>query len=221
MGLFTRDSVRTKALQQFAKQQKMRFEPKDTFGIVAYFKDMKLFKQGGRRHGKHVIQRKGEMFEHCGVMDYYYTISTGKSSHTYKQTVYFRVSNDLMLPAFHIFPERWYHRIRKWFGMQDIDFIAYPEFSRYYLLQGEQEDFITKFFQKDAVVGHFTKHKGWSIEAVGKYFVMYHPGMLVPLRDMRGFIKIGDTLFDLLKERNAEIERDLSPDDVAHPEESI
>jgi hypothetical protein len=38
---------------------------------------------------------------------------------------------------------------------------------------------------------------------------------------MRGFIKIGDTLFDLLKERNAEIERDLSPDDVAHPEESI
>jgi hypothetical protein len=38
---------------------------------------------------------------------------------------------------------------------------------------------------------------------------MYHPGMLVSLKDMRGFIKVGDTLFELLKRRNIEIEGNL------------
>lgn len=202
-------------MEQFAKDHALTFELKDSFGVVEYFKDMKLFRQGGGRHGRHLMQRKSEVFNACGVMDYHYTVSTGKSSRTFRQSVYFRVSNELMLPAFHVFPERWYHRIGKWFGMQDIDFIAYPEFSEYYLLQGQQPDFIAKFFSDTRLVRHFTDYKGWSVEAVGKYFVMYHPGMLVKVADLKDFFYIGDELYKLLSERNAQMEEELSQSDSA------
>lgn len=207
MGLFDRNTARTKALEQFAREKGLRFDAKDHMGVRAYFGDMKLFRQGGHRHGRHVMERKTKMFEHNGVMDYYYTVSSGKSSKTYKQTVYFRVSEDMMLPAFHIFPEKWYHRIGKWFGMQDIDFIAYPDFSKYYLLQGVQPDFIEKFFADDKLIGHFMKYQACSVEAVGKYFVMYEPDILVSLRKMNSFIRLGDRLFSLLNERNSDMER--------------
>jgi hypothetical protein len=204
-----RRTSRTRALEQYADQSGMRFELKDSFGLVAYFRDMKLFKQGGDRHGRHLMQREAGLFEHWGAMDYYYTVSTGKTSHTLKQSVYFRVSNTFMLPAFHMFPEKWYHRVGKWFGMQDIDFIAYPEFSKYYLLQGAQPQFIERFFEDDRLIRHFTEYRGWSVEAVGKYFVMYHPDMLVPPAEMESFFYIGDRLHQLLADRNASMEDHL------------
>lgn len=211
MGLFGRKTTRTRALEEFAKAHKYRFEAKDEMGVSAYFGDMKLFRQGSNKHGRHVMERRSKMFEHRGAMDYYYTVSTGKSSATYKQTIYYRVNQELMLPAFVLFPEKWFHRIGKWFGMQDINFIEYPDFSKSYLLQGAQSHFIEKFFADARLIRHFTMYKGYSVEAVGKFFVMYKPNVLVPVRDMKQFIAIGDKLFGLMKKRNIEMEKIFDP----------
>ena len=209
MAILGKNKERTRAMEEFARNSGMAFEAKDSYGVRAYFKDMKLFKIGGAPKSLNMIQRKEEMFDYSGVFDYHYTVSSGKSSYTYKQTVYFRIHNELMLPAFYLFPEKWYHRIGKWFGMQDINFVVYPEFSKNYLLQGPQPDFIWKLFQEEKLIDHFNKHPGWSVEAVGRFFVMYRPNVLPPVQELKKFMKTGDTLYLLLVERNKLMEQSL------------
>ena len=208
MALFGNDKARRQALEEFAKRKGFAFEAKDSYGIRAFFKDMKLFKHGAPK-SINVIQRKEESFDYSGVFDYHYTVSTGKSTVTFKQTVYFRIHNELMLPDFRLFPEKWYHEVNKWFGMQDINFVSYPEFSKNFVLQGKQPEFIWKLFQYQKLVDHFNIHRSWSVEAVGKYFVMYHPSVLQPVQEMQNLLKTGDTLYDLLVERNRELEEGL------------
>jgi hypothetical protein len=208
MGIFGNDKERRQALEAFAKQKGYAFEAKDSYGIRAFFKDMKLFKHGAPK-SLNVIQRREEAFDYSGVFDYHYTVSTGKSSHTYKQTVYFRIHNDLMLPDFRLFPEKWFHQVQKWFGMQDINFVSYPEFSQNFVLQGQQPDFIWKLFQYQKLVEFFNVNRSWSVEAVGKFFVMYQPTILQPAKEMQKFLKTGDALYDLLVQRNKELEEVL------------
>jgi hypothetical protein len=206
MRLSAKDRERTKQLEGIARQLGFSFEVKDGFGMRAYFKDMKLFRIGGAPKSLNMIHKKDDEMNNHGMFDYHYTVSTGKSSYTYKQTVYFRIHNELMLPEFRLFPERWHHQIGKWFGVQDINFIAYPEFSRNYLLQGPQPDFIWKLFQEEKLINHCTTHIGWSVEAVGKYLVMYMPNKIIQTPDMKKCMKTGDALYNLLIHRNREME---------------
>ncbi len=208
MGIFGNDKERRQACEEFAKNKGFDFEAKDSYGIRAFFKDMKLFKHGAPK-SVNVIQRKELDFDYSGVFDYHYTVSTGKSTVTFKQTVYFRIHNDLMLPDFRLFPEKWFHQVSKWFGMQDINFVTYPEFSRNFMLQGQQPDFIWKLFEYQKLVDFFNVNRSWSVEAVGKYFVMYIPNILQPVTEFQKFIKTGDTLYAILVERNRELEEAL------------
>jgi len=208
MALF-KDKKRNTALEEFSRRRGLEYEEKDSYGIRAFFKDMKLFRIGGSRKSLNMMQRKEPEFDYSGIFDYHYTVSTGQSSHTYKQTVYFRIHNELMLPAFQLFPEKWYHQVGKWFGMQDINFVEYPEFSKTYLLQGPQPVFIGKLFQDENLIRHFKAHPGWSVEAVGKYFVMYRNNTLQPVTQIASLMKTGDTLYQLLSERNTTLENEL------------
>ncbi len=207
---FFKDTQRSREMEEFARQNGLVYEAKDSFGTRAYFKDMKLFRIGGAHKSLNMMQRKEGEFNYSGIFDYHYTVSTGKSSHTFKQTVYFRIHNAFMLPAFQVFPEKWYHEIGKWFGMQDINFVEYPEFSKLYLLKGPQPEFISMLFEDDNLIRHFNTHPGWSVEAVGKYFVMYRSAKLQPVAQMTELIKTGDGLYQLLTERNTLLENGLA-----------
>jgi hypothetical protein len=202
-------TARTHAIADYALRRRMAFEAKDTYGIIRYFKDMKLFSRGGRKQALHLLYHKKGFFDHSGAFDYHYTVSTGKSSKTFKQTVYFMIDSEFVLPDFKVFPQRWYHGIGKLFGLQDIDFTVYPEFSKRYLLQGAQPEFIWTLFQDDALIRHFEVNNGWSVEAVGKYFVMYHANRLHPVPDLPELFRTGNRLYKLLQKRNAELESKL------------
>jgi hypothetical protein len=210
MAILKKDKERTQGLEEYAGKAGMTFRAKDDYGTRAYFRDMKLFRFDKSAKCLNVLQYREEMFDSGGTFDYDYTVSTGKTTHTYKQTVYFRIHNELMLPEFRLFPEKWYHHIGKWFGVQDINFVVYPEFSKNYLLQGPQPDFIWKLFQDDTLIRHFNTHVGWSVEAVGKFFIMYKPNVLQPIRELKKFIKTGDALHQLLTERNKILEGSFS-----------
>jgi hypothetical protein len=214
MALSRKEKERAGVLEEFAKQKGLFYEKLDSYGVHAYFKDMKLFKYGGLPKSYNMMQRKREDFEKAGVFDYYYTVSTGKSSYTYRQTVYFTIHDELMLPAFRLFPEKWYHQISKWFGMQDMNSMLYPEFSKNYILQGEQPEFIWKLFQEEKLIDHFNAHIGWTIEAVGRYFIMYIPDKLHPVNEIDKFWKTGDALYALLLARTKEMELQLNSHNI-------
>ncbi|MDX1477911.1 MAG: hypothetical protein R3301_09415 [Saprospiraceae bacterium] len=206
MGLFDRKTKRTHALQEYADRNGHAFQWKDEFGLVKYFGDLKLFQRGHSRRARNIRRMAKDQYGEYGHFDYSYVISTGNSHQVFRQTVYYRIDKSLLLPQFHMFPERWYHQVGKWFGMQDINFMAYPKFSKAYLLQGEQEGFVRDLFEDRSLIRHFKIHRNWSIEAVGYYFVMYHNRKLQRVPDLSKFVRTGNTLHRLLTERSAALQ---------------
>src|SRR4029077_13545783 len=104
----------------------------DDAGTVKWLKDFKLCRFGHPQSISPISIHESDDLGFTCAFDYIYTVSSGKSSHTYRQTVYFRYSKELALPHFVMVPEKWYHRIGTYFGMQDIDFVQYPTFSKNY-----------------------------------------------------------------------------------------
>lgn len=84
---------RTQALAQVAFNLGLQFHAKDEWGLFELLKDFKLFQVGGRESITNILHQKEEMLEmEVSIFDYTYTISTGKSSITFQQTVFFMQS---------------------------------------------------------------------------------------------------------------------------------
>jgi hypothetical protein len=132
-------------------------------------------------------------------------ISTGKSSHTYRQTVYFRYSKELALPHFVMVPEKWYHRIGTHLGMQDIDFAQYPKFSQNYLLQGEDEDYIRYHFDNPQLVKFFDNEAFYSMEGMNYLLILYINNVVLPPEQIIQLVRIGDTIHNFLANKTPDI----------------
>ena len=117
----------------------MEFNGSDEWGLKALLRDFELFNKGRRRRFTNVMSKTiGLLNEKIHIFDYQYTRSTGKSATTHYQTVFFIQSKELGLPEMLIYPEHILHKVGELFGMQDIDFNEWPEFSRKFLVQGDE-----------------------------------------------------------------------------------
>jgi hypothetical protein len=171
-------------------------QPSDEFGMIKWLLDFKLFKEGTRNKITPLIIRENDDLEFTCMFDYIYTISTGKSSVTYRQTVYFRYSKLLALPHFVMVPEKWYHRVGTYFGMQDIDFIEYPEFSQNYLLRGADEDYIRYHFNHPEMIRFFDAQGFYSMEGMNYLMILYVNNVVLPTEQALQLARIGDRLHD-------------------------
>jgi len=180
------------------------FKPEDKT-MLPWLLDFKLFKDGMKKQVKPVILKEEEDLSFTCLFDYAYTISTGKSSQTFNQTVFFRYSKALALPHFLMVPERWYHRIGIYFGMQDIDFIAYPEFSKNYLLKGEDEDYIRHHFNNPEMMRFFGLQNFYSMEGMNYLMVLYINNKILPREQMMQLVRIGNTLHNYFKGKTPDI----------------
>jgi hypothetical protein len=192
---------RTQALQQVAFDLGMQFAPKDEWGLFELLKDFKLFKVGGRESITNILHRKEGMLDmEVHIFDYSYTVSTGKSSVTFQQTVFFMQSKQLGLPHFWMKPETFAHRIGEWLGLQrDIDFAEHPEFSQQYWLKGEDEDYIRATINED-VMKFFTVEKEWSLEGCGYFLILYINAKLLPVETIQDLYKKGMKVCEMLYE---------------------
>lgn len=193
--------TREEIMQRLASQWSMLYEPKDDWGLVKKLGDFKLFRTGGRKRITHIIKNRDTMLESAvHLFDYQYTVSTGKSSRTYKQTVFFVDSKQLGLPQFSMKPENFLHWIGDLLGFKDIDFEEYPAFSNNYYLKGEDEALI-----RHALPDHFlrffsdNKEKAWYLEGINYYLIFYRFDHLVGPRELKNFYEKGMRLFQMLK----------------------
>lgn len=197
---------RLSAFQYCAKELDWIVYPKDELGLIKWLLDFKLFKAGsGKQISPMIITRENDLHFTC-AFDYCYTISTGKSSATFRQTVFFRYSKELALPHFILVPEKWYHRLGTYFGMQDIDFVEYPEFSQNYLLRGQDEDYIRHHFNHPEMIRYFKKQEGFSIEGMNYLLILYRHNVVLPAGQIRKLIEIGNTLHNYLSDKTPTIE---------------
>ncbi len=191
--------ARTAALRQTATQLGMEFSEKDEWGLRALLRDFELFNKGGRRRATNIMSKTiGLLEEKINIFDYQYTISTGKSSVTHYQTVFFIQSKELGLPEMLIYPENFFHKIGSLFGMQDIDFEEWPEFSRKFLVQGDEWG--VRRLMSEELTKFFLVEKRWCLESLGFYLVFYRRKALVKPKSIKVLFNKGMRLYEHLME---------------------
>lgn len=202
MAFFSGGADRTEQLRQVAFKLKMEFSEKEEYGMLGLLRDFRLFDKGNRKEISNLMTQTSQLMEdRFHVFDYRYTVSTGKSSHTFKQTVLFINSKRLSMPEMLMKPEHFFNKIGSWLGLQqDIDFEEHKVFSDNYLLQGEDEPRIRRTMNQDEVIRFFTIEKDWHLESVGFFMIFYQHERLMEPSEIKHLLERGTLLFDSFKE---------------------
>lgn len=200
MGFFDLfKSKRGAEIRDFGYQIGFEYSAIDEYGLINLLHDFQLCRKGIGRSIKHLLTKE---FSDSGLkvylFDYQYTVSTGKSSATYYQTVFYASAKDLGLPQFYLKPENLLHTIGAWLGKNDIDFDDFPDFSKSYHLTGEDEYLIRSTFT-DQVIQYFERNPGWSVEGLNYFMIFYQERKRIAPEQMRFFKDKGFEIFELFK----------------------
>ena len=191
---------RTKKFKDLAEQMGMEFSAKGDSALLESLSAFDLFDGSGVDitnvlHGDSEQLGYGEDFE---VRTLEFTYPSGES--TISQTVICFRSSQLSLPDFSMRPEHFFHKIGSVLGYQDIDFESHPtaaEFSKKYLLRGEDEQTIRALFT-DAVLTFFAAHPDKvCVEGSDDQLIWYQPGKIIEPEYIPAFMKEGFEVFRL------------------------
>ncbi len=196
---FLKKSTRTKDLSLLAPKIGYYFDAKDPLGVRPLLGDFRLFKSGNHKIVKNLFWKDIPSEDlKLRLFDYHYTVHTGNSAVTYRQTVFFVNSKELGLPHFILKPENLLHTAGAFLGLDDIDFDHYPDFSKAYYLKGKDEYLIRQLFT-DEVLEYFSKRNGWWIEGLNYFLIIYENNKRVKPELIPGFEKRSMSIFDLFK----------------------
>ncbi len=194
---------RREAMQRVAYHLDMEYQEEDEWGLENQLQDFRLFKRGFRGRIRHILRKQDALMHYdLRIFDYRYLVWTGKSSRRVSQTIFFLESKSLALPQFWMQPETIFNKVGEYLGQQDIDFPDFPEFSRQYLLRGHDEEYIRTNFQ-ESVLHYFNVHKGWCLEGIGYYMLLYRRKKLLQPGQIRDLFAEGNKVFDLLTRHQA------------------
>ena len=185
-AVINHEKKRRQGLEEFARYQGFTYQKKAD--PVANPGNLKLFGKGRMPKVKNRISgsRSGIQYE---IFDYQYTEGGGQNSATHRQTVALAVSQGLAIPRFYLAPENIFHKIGKKFGMQDINFDHFPEFSEYYLLKGDEEAAVRKLFTP-GVLDFFQGNKmKQSLEGEGNRLIFYRINKREKAEDFADFFE--------------------------------
>jgi len=186
------EKKRTEALKLIAKNLVFSFSKRGRHRTEQKHQNFQLFSKG---HGGKVIN---EMWGSRNGIDisifgYQYTEGYGKNSSTYNQTVVTMDRKKLTYPTFELKPENTFHKIGQVFGYQDIDFDTFPEFSKSYLLRGDNESEIRQLFTP-RIISFFESNKNICIEAHNNTLIFYKPSKRCKPKDIEALLNEGQRI---------------------------
>lgn len=202
MALFSKSAKkRTADMSKLAFQLDMQFHDKEDYGLKNLLKQFQLFKMGHSRKVRNLMIKEDSWLDsQIAVFDYQYTIQAGNTPVIYYQTVFFTQSKKLSLPQFLIRPEKFFDKVGKFFNRtQDIEYEENPEFSKQFLIQGEEESLVKETITED-LAHFFTIEKKWHLEGMNYFLVFYQHNKKLKPEVIEDFYKKGMKLFDWLKE---------------------
>jgi hypothetical protein len=88
-------------------------------------------------------------------------------------------------------------RVMAFTGYKDIDFAMYPDFSKKFLLMGNNESEIRSFFT-DEIIRFFESHQIYHLESNGEALVIFKKIKLARTDETIAFIDYGKDLANLL-----------------------
>ncbi len=191
------EKKRSEALQAAAERMKFTFSRKGDPDLLDRLKGLHLFSQGHSKKIANALVGKAGALD-VAVFDYAYTTGGGKHSQRWRQTVILFESDDMALPKFTLRPENIFHKIGQVFGYKDIDFDSHPEFSKRYLLKGENEEAVRATFG-DKARSFYESDLKLSTEAAGPQLIHYRSGKRVTPDEISEFIKQGVRVLTLFR----------------------
>jgi hypothetical protein len=161
----------------------------------------KLFGRGRRRKACNLLS--GSQFGvDVSLADYQYTVSSGKNSHTHRQTICLLRASGVQLPQCFLRREvALLDAIGQRFGGQDIDFPEDPDFSKAFVLQGADPEATRRLFG-GAVRNYLLMCFGGTkleLEA-GVDALVLHRGVRVKPEELRDLLQQATEAFRLLRQ---------------------
>ncbi len=191
------DKKRTEDLAAAAGRMNFTFSKEATPHLLRSLEHLHLFSQGHSKKIRNVFTGKAGDLD-VSVFDYRYTTGGGKNSNTSRQTVILFESDQLTFPKFALRPENVFHKIGQVFGYGDIDFATHEEFSKRYLLRGEDENAVRSTFNGEAL-SFYETDRTLSTEAHGRQLIHYRMRKRLKPEEIQTFIAEGVRVLTLLR----------------------
>lgn len=189
IGLFLYfDRRRSKKIEAVAQSLGLSFRRKPTDADNALPAGSYLANEGHGRLVSNVLEAARSDELNFTLFDYQYTVGYGKSSSTYYQTVTRMQSAVFRLPAFILYPETFFAKMGKAFGRSDINFPESPEFSRRFILRGDDEAAIRALFTP-ALRQALESHQRLTIEGASDLLFIFRAGRRAKPDELPGKIE--------------------------------
>ena len=198
IGIYSwqKEKERTRALQTTTAQLGWSFAASAPLNMIPGLERFALFSQG---HGKQINNfMYGEASGvKAAVFDYVYVMGYGRNRQTYYQSVVYLEPGNLSLPYFSLRPEGLLYKIFTAFGYQDIDFGQRPEFSRQYILRGQDEPAIRRTFS-DGLLSFYEAYPGTSTDGGGNQLFVYRGRYRLQPQEIQSYVGLGLEVLNLL-----------------------
>lgn len=200
-----REAQRRSDLQALARELGLSYYEKDIFGLSRQLQAFDLFKLERKTWGKSNrvtnLMRGQVNGTDVYLFDYTYVVSTGKSTTTVRQTVFFANDKAFNLPDFRLKPENWWHKILAKTGAgKDINFEDHPDFSNRFWLTGEIEALIRQKFSPE-LQNFLTARPSIHLEGSNYYLIAYKPGKALNADEAQVFFERCCQVVNLMKEK--------------------
>lgn len=177
---------RTDAMRDVAHRMGWGFREDVPFDTIPDLDRFELFRPGRQKKLSNLMTSPPGG-PRAVVFDYAYTTGGGNSQRRHRQTVLYTTSDELDLPSFSLRPENFFHKVAGVFGYRDIDLDSHPEFSRLFLLRGEQEQRVRTAFN-DRVAEFFERRAGSAAAGIGRELLFWRPRRTSRPEEVQGFI---------------------------------
>jgi hypothetical protein len=192
-----KERERTHALQAMAAQLGWSFAAEAPMNTIAGLEHHALFSEGHSKEIKNFMYGEASGVK-AAAFDYKYITGSGKHQSVHWQTVVFLEPDKLNAPQFALRPESLVHKMMEAFGYKDIDFGQRPEFSRQFILRGQNELAIRQAFN-DRVLSFFESYPGTCIDAGGNQLFLYRAGHRYQPHEIEGCVGLALQVMNLLK----------------------
>ncbi|MDX6559432.1 MAG: hypothetical protein QOF72_2481 [Blastocatellia bacterium] len=190
-----KDKERTRVLQATAGQLGWSFAASAPLNMIPGLERFALFDQGRSKEIKNFMYGEASGIK-AAVFDYVYVTGYGKNRQTHSQSIVYLEPTYLSLPYFSLRPENVLLKIFTAFGYQDIDFGQRPEFSRQYILRGQDEAAIRRTFN-DGLLSFYEKYPGTCSDGGGNQLFVYRGGYRFEPHEIQSYVGLGLSVANL------------------------
>jgi len=190
---------RTQQLQATAAQLGWNFAASAPLNMIPGLERFALFNDGQQgRQIKNFMYGEASGIK-AAVFDYLYLggFSVGRRGRNiYATSVVYLETPYLRVPYFTLRPENFLTKIFTGFGYQDIDFGQRPEFSRQYILRGQDEQAIRQTFN-DRLLSFYETYPGTCTDGGGNQLFVYRDGYRFQPQEIQSYVGLGLSVLNL------------------------